>query len=167
MALHNDLLAQADRLAHADKKRPKQANLRRAVSSAYYALFHLLVDQGSRFLISGPKREALRHQLMRSFDHAQMKRAAQAFSTASPGQNPWRAAVGGTLSASLMAVAHAFVALQEARHEADYDLARAFTRGEAEAFVSRVHTAFADWDVAAGSPEADAFLVALLVKGRS
>jgi uncharacterized protein (UPF0332 family) len=40
VALHDDLLAQAEHLARVDKKKPKQANLRRAVSAAYYALFH-------------------------------------------------------------------------------------------------------------------------------
>jgi hypothetical protein len=43
--VHEDLLEQAVRLAMLDVRRPKQANLRRAVSSAYYAVFHLLVDE--------------------------------------------------------------------------------------------------------------------------
>jgi hypothetical protein len=42
MSLHADLLEQAGNLARLDPTRPKQVNLRRAVSSAYYALFHLL-----------------------------------------------------------------------------------------------------------------------------
>ncbi len=42
MSLHADLLDQAEQLAHLDPRRRKQANLRRAISSAYYALFHLL-----------------------------------------------------------------------------------------------------------------------------
>lgn len=48
---HDDLLRQAERLAKLDPKRPRQANLRRAVSSAYYALFHFLVDQSCRAAI--------------------------------------------------------------------------------------------------------------------
>jgi len=39
MSLHADLLDQAEHLAQLDQRRPKQASLRRAVSSAYYALF--------------------------------------------------------------------------------------------------------------------------------
>jgi hypothetical protein len=38
----NDLLEQARHLANREPRRPKQASLRRAVSTAYYALFHLL-----------------------------------------------------------------------------------------------------------------------------
>jgi hypothetical protein len=39
MSQHEDLLAQAVILAKIDLKKPKQANLRRAISSAYYAVF--------------------------------------------------------------------------------------------------------------------------------
>lgn len=41
--MHDDLLAQAEALARLDAKKPKQVNLRRAISSAYYAVFHCLV----------------------------------------------------------------------------------------------------------------------------
>jgi hypothetical protein len=43
--VHEDLLEQAVTLATLDVRKPKQANLRRAVSSVYYAVFHLLVDE--------------------------------------------------------------------------------------------------------------------------
>jgi len=49
--VHKDLLEQAVRLAKLDAKKPKQANLRRAISSAYYAVFHLLVDEACRVQI--------------------------------------------------------------------------------------------------------------------
>ena len=45
MSLAQDLLDQADHLVNMDGANPKQASLRRAVSTAYYALFHLLVDE--------------------------------------------------------------------------------------------------------------------------
>ena len=38
--MHEDLFQQAAELATIDAKKPKQANLRRAVSAAYYAVFH-------------------------------------------------------------------------------------------------------------------------------
>ena len=52
MSLPRDLLAQAKLLATKEKSRPKQASLRRSVSAAYYALFHLLVDAAARRLVS-------------------------------------------------------------------------------------------------------------------
>ena len=48
--LHDELLKQARELTTLDARRPRQANLRRAISSAYYALFHLLLhdDLGAK-----------------------------------------------------------------------------------------------------------------------
>ena len=43
MAFHQDLLKQAIQLARNESRKPKQASLRRAVSTAYYALFHFLI----------------------------------------------------------------------------------------------------------------------------
>ena len=44
--MHEDLLAQAVTLATIDPKKPKQANLRRAISAAYYALISLSRSRG-------------------------------------------------------------------------------------------------------------------------
>ena len=40
----DDLLTQARQLALIDVGKPKQTNLRRAISAVYYAVFHLFVD---------------------------------------------------------------------------------------------------------------------------
>ena len=61
MTLANDLLAQAKHLATKEPRRPRDASLRRAVSSAYYALFHLLTAEASKLLVSGSDREGLRN----------------------------------------------------------------------------------------------------------
>jgi hypothetical protein len=45
MAYHDDLLQQSLLLVHKEPRNPKQASLRRAVSTAYYALFHLLISE--------------------------------------------------------------------------------------------------------------------------
>jgi hypothetical protein len=42
MPLAHDLLEQARFLVGRERRKPKQASLRRAVSTAYYAAFHLL-----------------------------------------------------------------------------------------------------------------------------
>ena len=59
MALAEDLKDQAYVLATLEPRKPKQASLRRAVSTAYYALFHLLLDDGMR-LVAPPGPEGLR-----------------------------------------------------------------------------------------------------------
>ena len=45
MPYHDELLTQAGELIHKDAARSTQADYRRAVSTAYYALFHLLVSE--------------------------------------------------------------------------------------------------------------------------
>src|SRR5467141_3575239 len=47
MAYADDLLEQARHLANRERKNPRQASLRRAVSTAYYALFHLLIHEAT------------------------------------------------------------------------------------------------------------------------
>ena len=54
MSLADDLLSQANRLAAASTGRPRQADLRRAVSASYYALFHLLIGDAVQRLNPQP-----------------------------------------------------------------------------------------------------------------
>lgn len=167
MSLHRDLLDQAKHLAKRETKRPKQASLRRAVSAAYYALFHRLIDAASRFTIRGGNREALRFVITRAFDHGEMKKAATSFSSGSlPVLLLPTVAHPPGVPAELRRLAQAFVELQQARHEADYDLTRAFTRRDALDFVDRAEQAFADWRTVDGTAAADAFLVALLFRSK-
>jgi hypothetical protein len=53
---------------------------------------------------------------------------------------------GYTTPADLKNVANAFVTLQRARHEADYDLARTFRRQETLAFIQTARLAFTAWE---------------------
>jgi hypothetical protein len=78
MALPKDLLDQAERLLSQEPKRPKQARLRRAISTAYYALFHLLVSEATkRMAPRSPKYLDL--QMQRAFDHVAMKDVCSSF----------------------------------------------------------------------------------------
>jgi len=66
------------------------------------------------------------------------------------------------LPRELEEVAQAFVDLQQARHEADYDTARRFTRAEAIDLVDQCDQAFANWQTVHRTPSAEAFMVGLL-----
>jgi uncharacterized protein (UPF0332 family) len=169
MGLPQDLIAQAEFLARREPKRPKQASLRRAVSSAYYGLFHFLIDEACRLVLSGKAdHRRLREQLARGFDHSRMKGASNAFANAD-GKNPWAALFGAppVLPAALRQVARTFVQLQEERHEADYSLAKILTRSEVLTAITRARTAMASWKTVKGSPEANAYLLAMVVRSRS
>src|ERR1043166_2898061 len=101
MTFADDLLDQAFHLANRESEQPKQANLRRAVSTAYYALFHLLI--GDAVGNWGVARQ--RGLLARTFDHNRVKGVCEEickdFRSGSP-----------KVSAELYAVAHIFVQLQ-------------------------------------------------------
>lgn len=165
MSLHDDLLRQARQLAVKEPRRPLQASLRRAVSASYYALFHLLVDDATRLMLAGRDRTALRHCLARAFGHAAMRQVAQQFSNDSVSPKLSPGLDGRALQPELLRVAGALVELQEARHKADYDTARRFTRREVLDFVERAEQAFADWHGVRGSIQADTFLTGLLAFG--
>lgn len=165
MSLHVDLLRQARQLAVKEPRRPLQASLRRAVSTSYYALFHLLVDESTKRMLRGRDRVALRRCLARAFGHSVIRQVAQQFSidNVSPKLSPGLS--GRELQPELVRVASALVELQEARLEADYDTARRFTRREVLDLVSQAEQAFADWDRVRGSIQADTFLTGLLAFG--
>jgi hypothetical protein len=69
MAFVDDLLEQAQHLANRERKEPRQASLRRAISTAYYALFHLLISEATL----NWKRVEYRDALARVFEHGNMK----------------------------------------------------------------------------------------------
>jgi hypothetical protein len=60
-------------------------------------------------------------------------------------------------------VAQAFVELQQARHDADYDLSKNFTRGDTVAFVERAKQAFSDWESVRKEDLAKIYLACFLV----
>ncbi|MGD1902317.1 MAG: hypothetical protein ACFB9N_08775 [Geitlerinemataceae cyanobacterium] len=164
MSWPRDLLEQARHLANRERQRPKQVSLRRAVSAAYYALFHLLVDEASSFLIRGQGRTPLRQCLSRAFSHADMRAVSKGFSSGNISNKIRPALDGQAIPSELCNVARMFVALQEIRHKADYDPAQSLTRQEVNNLVDRTEQAFRDWQAVRGTLQADVFLTALLAQ---
>lgn len=111
MPFANDLLEQARHLASREPKRPKQASLRRAVSSAYYALFHLQTTAA----VSKWKPYRQRSALARAFDHSVMYQACKK-------TNDKNFAIPNAANVRhLKRLANIFMQLQQQRHAADYD----------------------------------------------
>ncbi len=160
MTLHADLLDQARFLVRREPKRPRQTSLRRAVSAAYYALFHLLVHESANMLVADRE---LRRLVGRAFDHAEMKQASRAFAAKSL---PLSLQPFSPVPNELALVAATFIQLQEMRHEADYDIGRRFFRAEALGLVNRVEHAFSSWSAVRQQPAARAYLASLLLHKR-
>lgn len=159
MSLDEDLLEQAEHLARRDPTRPKQANLRRAISSAYYALFHLLIREATAALVSDGR---LRLLVPRAFDHGEMKQACRPFAAGSLPDHI-KAVTEPTVPDDLRTVAEVFVEMQQSRHEADYNMAGTFNRPDALGYVERTRGAFEAWGRVREQQIATVFLVNLLL----
>jgi len=159
MAFADDLLEQSRHLANRERKEPRQASLRRAVSTAYYALFHLLISEASL----NWKRVEYRDALARVFEHGKMKSACRKKMgelTAYYKTNP-RAGSELTVSQHLHRVAETFVEAQNNRHAADYDNSRVWARTAVLAEIETVADTFKSWRAKRNENVAQAFLVSL------
>jgi uncharacterized protein (UPF0332 family) len=160
MSLHADLLAQSGQLARLDPRRPKQANLRRAVSSAYYALFHLLASEASALYATEPGMAA---RIGRTLNHTEMKKASAMIANDKLPRGLQPPGGGYSSPADLKKVANAFVSLLQARHEADYDLSRTFRRQEVLASVQLANGAIEAWDRVKRTDAARVYLACFLL----
>ena len=105
----HDLIETARSLTEISPRRPSQANLRRAVSTAYYAMFHCLAGCAANLII-GRTRKPAWHQTYRALEHGKARNACED---------------RGALAAfppEMRNFADMFVALQKARQQADYAL---------------------------------------------
>lgn len=168
MSLASDLLRQARHLAALDPKRPSQANLRRSVSAAYYALFHFVAEESTLLIIgTAPNSRSLRNLAARALSHTKMRSFCAEFAKETPTkllQSFW-AIHGIDRNSEISAFARTFCDLQQSRHEADYDLSELVFRADAFDVCDRVAGAIAAWhDVKAGSRAlAEFFAVCLLL----
>lgn len=113
MAQPLDYIKTARRLVgKSTSKRRRQSDLRRAISTAYYAMFHTLCRNCADCLIGGTKSsrsEKAWRQAYRSVEHGYSKNQCKATSVIS------------RFPKEIEDFAALFVALQEKRHAADYD----------------------------------------------
>jgi hypothetical protein len=121
-----DLIDHAERLVKLASKKPRQADLRRAVSASYYAVFHAIASVCADTLIgtSPAHRSSLPwRRVFRSLDHQHAK-------------NQCSTKKNSLVPSNLEAVADAFVALQELRHTADYDPHAQFLLRDVQAHIA-------------------------------
>ncbi|WP_081630939.1 hypothetical protein [Aureimonas ureilytica] len=152
--MSDDLLGTARRLAKASPKKPRQADLKRSISTAYYALFHAVArDCADRLVGTGQNRaDKAWRQTYRALNHGEAKTAcAQLRNLGFP--------------PDLTQVGDAFRTLQEQRHKADYDPFHRVNRATALTAIQLAETAISNLR-AAGSKDRIAFAIQLLLKQR-
>ena len=104
-----DLMETARRLAESGAAQPTQADLRRAVSTAYYALFHCLAASAADLFI-GMERSPAWHRAYRALEHGRAKSTCRQVQTMRE------------FPVEIRDFAKAFVELQVERQQADYVL---------------------------------------------
>ena len=153
-----DFIATARNIVASNPRgRPRETDLRRAVSTAYYALFHCVAQSGADLLVGGAGADRSRHawrQTYRALDHgvARQRCEKRRFITRFP--------------AEIRHFAIIFVQMQTNRHTADYDPDASFVKSEVLDMILETEAAI---DGFQSSPPKDrcAFAVYVLLNLRS
>jgi hypothetical protein len=150
-------------LGENNKGAPNQTRLRRAVSTAYYALFHRIAQAASDAFVGAKHRQSPRYETVyRGFEHRRMKDSCAAVDKPMLGAKASKALGAANASQEVRDVANAFVTLQERRHWADYSPAGKITRADARDLVDLAALAI-DQLAAANTEERRNFLVYLML----
>ncbi len=143
---------------------PTDAQLRRAISTAYYALFHkILRSAAERFAGSDQDNTPAFSLLYRAFDHRRMKaicESLQAPTLSKPYQNHLRRT---TVSSHMRDFAVAFTDLRAARVRADYEPSGQFLSSDASSLIDSAQVAIEAFDQIPPSERAD--VLALMMVG--
>ena len=137
-----DFIATARRLVEAiGPGRPRETDLRRAVSTAYYALFHCLATCCADMLVGGPgsnRNIAAWNRMYRSLEHGTVSRRCRRQGIAN-------------FPEAIQDFADLFVEMQDHRHTADYAPDAKFRKSDIIRDIARVEdviTAFANVSLA-------------------
>ena len=109
---------------------PTQDSLRRAISTAYYALFHALASSNADCLVGTPHDPLTEHawsRIYRGLNHGPARRNLL--------QDR------GLFSPQIRRFTEVFTQLQDLRHRADYDPTRTFTLPQALDWIDRAEDA--------------------------
>jgi uncharacterized protein (UPF0332 family) len=155
MAYHDDLIQHAVFLSELNlPHEPKQVDLRRAVSAAYYGLFHLLTTEAAQ----NWKHQSQRDRFARMFDHGRMKTCSSRVSSrplpVDTAEIP--------IAKDLKLVADSFVKLQQARHTADYDNSKVWSRTQVREIIAQAEDAAAAWSSIRETEMAQDYLLDLM-----
>ena len=108
---HDDLIATAKELVVSGRGRPRNSNLRRAVSTAYYALFHCLAADCADLLVGGRganRSDSAWRQTYRALEHGTARSQCEKREI-------------DRFPSGIQDFANIFVRAQPRRHAADYD----------------------------------------------
>lgn len=163
----NGLLASARLLLGENNKgAPNQIRLRRAISTAYYALFHAITRAATDAAIGARHRQTPRYELFyRGFEHRRMRGSCEAVDKPKMAAKDCKALGLEAVTPELRDVANAFVNLQMKRHWADYAPSGKVTRSEARDLLDLAELGIKQL-AAADAEQRKNFLVFLMISAR-
>ena len=130
-----ELIGTCHKLVSQSASQPlSQADMRRAISTAYYALFHTLAASNAELIAGQPQSSISSYAWERVYRRLDHGRA----------QNNLRGVLG-QLSPSGENFARTFIDLQDRRQEADYDPNAPITRSRTVNIIARADTAIRDF----------------------
>jgi hypothetical protein len=102
--------------------RPRQVDLRRAISAAYYGVFHAVLTAAADQAVGSVRRASEHYGLVyRSVSHRGLRELCQEVQKPVPSARYRRYQPVGGFSRNVRTFAAGLVQLQDARHSADYD----------------------------------------------
>ena len=142
----------------------RQTDLRRAISAAYYGLFHFTLTAAADMIVGAAERSSARYSLVyRSVEHSRLRQLCSQLSATKPQNLPLVPPDG---FGSIADFARNAGNLYELRNFADYDPSRDFTPEGARLAISDARQAV-KWFQEAAPDQQVAFLTLLLFKPRS
>jgi len=164
----DDLLDHAERLLKSGRGKPRQVELRRAVSAAYYSLFHRFLKSAADDLIGGnaaARRSSAYRLLYRGFEHSKMRQVSIDAGKVELPAKLKEASGLAAFSDEIQVAARAFVELQQRRHSADYDPQVRLTKSDARVAIEFAKHGGGMFDLA-NAGQKRTFLLCLLMPQR-
>ena len=167
----NNLLKLANDLIIPTKQgAPSHALLRRSISTAYYSLFSLLVEDAATEIVGVTNdKKYLRGYVMRAIGHEAINNVCKGFGSKNLNYKIKKVLGNSEIPDDLAYVAITFCELQFLRHEADYnynfadDLSDNFSRSYVKAILKKVEKAHESWARVKNQWATKVFLIALIV----
>jgi hypothetical protein len=143
-------------------RKPRQVDLRRAISTAYYAVFHKVLTAVADEFVGKNARNSSRYRLIyRSIDHKAIRRTCEEAYRLKPGQKLTKILPPEGFNQQIRNFASDFMRLQELRHEADYDPGQFVSSVDATFSVYLASSAIAAFESA--SPDSRKLFLTLIL----
>jgi hypothetical protein len=145
---------------------PRQVDLRRAISAAYYAVFHMTLGAAADAVIGRARRGTPPYALAyRSIEHKSLRTICDIVRRQPPPLRYRRYLPEPTFGPDLRAFARSAIELQEERYAADYDPVDQFPASRADHAINVARAALHHW-AAAPETERRSLLMLLLFPPR-